>query len=107
MYASTACVSASMPVAAVIARGNPVWSALSSAAASGTMRGDMIANLRVVDGSDTTAAMVTSDPVPAVVGTAYIGNSLNATRIKPDMWTILYGFVARAAMTFAASIDEP
>src|SRR5689334_25429838 len=96
-----------MPVAAVIGGGRPVISAPSSAAASGTSRGDMIANLRVLAGSDTTAAMVTSEPVPAVVGTAYIGSSLKNTRIKPDMSTIGYGLVARAAMTFAASIEEP
>ena len=72
-----------LPVAAVIGGGRPVMSVPSSAAASGTSRGDMMANLRVVAGSDTTAAMVTSEPVPAVVGTAYIGSSLKATRSRP------------------------
>ena len=59
-----------MPVAAVTGRGSPVISAGSSAAIVGTSRVSAITSLRLVSGSDTTAATVTSDPVPAVVGTA-------------------------------------
>ena len=68
--ASTACVSASMPVAAVTGGGSPVISDGSSAAIAGTRRVSAITSLRLVSGSEITAATVTSEPVPAVVGTA-------------------------------------
>ena len=67
---STACVSASMPVAAVMCGGSPVISVGSSAAIFGTRRGSMITSLAWRSGSAMTAATVTSEPVPAVVGTA-------------------------------------
>ena len=69
-YASTAWVSASMPVAAVIGPGMPFMSSASSAAASGTSFGSTTTAFTCFTGSVTTAATVTSDPVPAVVGTA-------------------------------------
>ena len=59
-----------MPVAAVTWRGSPVISEGSSAAIAGTRRVSAITSFRLVSGSETTAATVTSDPVPAVVGTA-------------------------------------
>jgi hypothetical protein len=68
--ASMAWVNASMPVAAVTWRGRPVINTGSSAAIVGTRRVSAMTNFRLVSGSDTTAATVTSDPVPAVVGTA-------------------------------------
>ena len=68
--ASTACVSASMPVAAVTAGGRPVISTGSSAAIVGTRRVSAITSFLLVTGSEITAATVTSEPVPAVVGTA-------------------------------------
>ena len=67
---STACVSASMPVAAVTARGMPVISAASSAAITGTSLPSTIGVLVRATVSVTTATAVTSEPVPAVVGTA-------------------------------------
>ena len=58
--------------------------------------------------SVTTAAMVTSDPVPAVVGTAYSGNIPRITRNMPVMSRMLrLGFLPRAATALAASITEP
>ena len=70
MNASTAWVSASIPVAAVTWRGNLIMSEGSSAAIVGTRRVSAITSFLLVFGSETTAATVTSDPVPAVVGTA-------------------------------------
>ena len=107
MKASTACVSASMPVAAVIAGGTPVIRLPSSAAMRGTRRKSMMANLRSFSGSETTAAMVTSEPVPAVVGTAYSGAGLRSSRNRPAIQRTPCGLRARAAMTLAASMEEP
>ncbi len=59
-----------MPVAAVTAGGSPVIRFGSSAAIDGTSRVSAITSFLCVFGSDTTAATVTSEPVPAVVGTA-------------------------------------
>ena len=59
-----------MPVAAVIALGMPFMSSGSSAVASGTILGSMTADFACLTGSVTTAATVTSDPVPDVVGIA-------------------------------------
>ncbi|GMV58484.1 MAG: hypothetical protein AMXMBFR72_15910 [Betaproteobacteria bacterium] len=70
MNASIACVSASMPEAAVTWRGSPVISNGSSAAIFGTMRVSAITSFASRCGSEITAATVTSEPVPAVVGTA-------------------------------------
>ena len=71
MKLSTAWVSASMPVAAVTGAGSPTISVGSSAAMRGTRRGSMMTTLSLASGSEITAATVTSEPVPAVVGTAY------------------------------------
>ena len=70
---STAWVSASIPVAAVMAGGKPAISSGSSAAIFGTRRVSTITSLLRRCGSAITAATVTSEPVPAVVGTAYTG----------------------------------
>jgi hypothetical protein len=59
-----------MPVAAVMAGGSPAISTGSSAAMRGTMRGSTMTTLSWRSGSAITAATVTSEPVPAVVGTA-------------------------------------
>src|SRR5688572_7185643 len=117
-----------MPVAAVIAGGRPFISSGSSAAICGTSFRSMIANLRVLAGSEITAAIVTSEPVPAVVGTTYIGKGRQNTRNRPAILAIgglllaLLGPcrkkeinrasnaglpAARAAIILAASIDEP
>ena len=63
-----------MPVAAVIGFGMPCISSGSSAAASGTSFGSMTADFTCWTGSVTTAATVTSEPVPAVVGIANSGS---------------------------------
>ncbi len=59
-----------MPVAAVMSLGRPSIRFGSSAAMRGTRRVSAITSLRWVSGSEMTAATVTSEPVPAVVGTA-------------------------------------
>ena len=59
-----------MPVAAVMGGGRPVIRLGSSAAILGTMRVSTITSLLLRSGSEITAATVTSEPVPAVVGTA-------------------------------------
>ena len=59
-----------MPVAAVTAGGRPVISVGSSAAISGTRRLSATIIFWPMSGSEMIAANVTSDPVPAVVGTA-------------------------------------
>ena len=58
-----------MPVAAVMCGGMPCMTFGSSAAAAGTTRGSTTAAFSCRTGSVSTAATVTSDPVPAVVGT--------------------------------------
>ena len=67
---STACVSASMPLAAVTLRGSPSMRLPSSAAMRGTSLPSTTASLARAAVSVTTAATVTSAPVPAVVGIA-------------------------------------
>ena len=59
-----------MPVAAVVAGLRPVISNGSSAAILGTRRVSTMTILLSRSGSAITAATVTSEPVPAVVGTA-------------------------------------
>ena len=59
-----------MPVAAVTPGGRPSVSLGSRATAAGSSLGSMMEIFTPACSSDTTAAIVTSDPVPAVVGTA-------------------------------------
>ncbi len=102
-----ACVSASMPVAAVIDFGMPFISSGSSAAASGTSFGSMTADFECWTGSVTTAATVTSEPVPAVVGIANSGSiGLPTLSIPISFWGDLPE-TAMAPITFAASMAEP
>ena len=56
----------------------------------------------------TTAAMVVSEPVPAVVGTAMSSGMRRRTfRSPPSCATVLSGRAMRAAAALAASIGEP
>ena len=96
-----------MPVAEVMCGGRPTINAPSSAAAVGMSFKSMAGNLRCCTGSEITAAMVTSEPVPAVVGTAYNGNMPQKTRNKPAIFTTGLLFLARAPMILAASMEEP
>ena len=57
--------------------------------------------------SETTAARVTSEPVPAVVGIAKKGAGGRFTFIMPSSFSAGPGFVASAAITLAASIEDP
>ncbi len=106
-YASTAWVSASMPVAAVIGGGIPFIITGSSAAAIGTSFGSITTFFSCFAESVTTATTVTSDPVPAVVGTANNGSGGLPTLSIPTSCDGAFPLVAIAAMTLAASIDEP
>ena len=55
-----------------------------------------------------TAAMVVSEPEPAVVGTAKNGGSFLRTRRVPPICAILWrGLTTRAPAAFAQSITEP
>mmetsp|Transcript_13488 Transcript_13488/g.40156 ORF Transcript_13488/g.40156 Transcript_13488/m.40156 type:complete len:214 (+) Transcript_13488:491-1132(+) len=71
--ASMECASASMPVHAVTSAGRPVVSAGSRMTRPGSMFAWKMIFLVLVASSVTTAARPTSDPVPAVVGTATHG----------------------------------
>ena len=73
VYASMACVSASMPVVAVSFGGSEAVSAGSRMAACGTSLYEVNDSLACAFVSATTATSVTSLPVPAVVGTAMNG----------------------------------
>ena len=67
-----ACTIASMPVAAVTCAGRPSVNSGSRIAQSGSKRGDTTPFFSVV-GVVTMAIGVTSEPVPAVVGTSKSG----------------------------------
>ncbi len=62
-----------MPVAAVMAGGTPTVSSGSAITATGMMRGWKISRLVCVASSVMTETRPTSEPVPAVVGTATVG----------------------------------
>ena len=67
----------------------------------------MTADFSCFNGSVTTAATVTSDPVPAVVGIANNGNIGCVTFSMPmSFWGDL-PVTAIAPITFAASMTEP
>ena len=69
-YDSTLCVSASMPVAAVIAGGRSSVSSGSANTHFASSAGEKMIFFMCVASSDTTAERPTSEPVPAVVGKA-------------------------------------
>ncbi|MNQ63100.1 hypothetical protein D3C85_774690 [compost metagenome] len=73
MKASMAWVMASMAVAAVMGSGSPWVRRGSSTASWGSRKGEVKGTLRPLPSSRITATRVTSDPVPAVVGTAASG----------------------------------
>ena len=97
-----------MPVAAVIFGGRPRVISGSSTAYFGTSVRSMTAYLWWVSSSVMTAAIVVSEPVPAVVGTAMKGGSFFSTRSRPAILpTGLFGRTTRAAAALAESIGEP
>ncbi|MNT77759.1 hypothetical protein D3C72_2169090 [compost metagenome] len=67
------CDSASMPVAAVILGGRPMVSSGSRITMDGSMRAWKMIRFTWADSSVMTDARPTSEPVPAVVGTATTG----------------------------------
>ncbi len=96
-----------MPVAAVIDGGIPFINSGSSAAATGTSFGSITTFFSCFAESVTTATTVTSDPVPAVVGTANSGSGGLPIFSIPTSCAGVFPLVAIAAMTLAASIEEP
>lgn len=72
-YASTACVSASMPVSAVSREGIDRVSSKSTTAATGRNAGPVQSIFSSVALSVMTVNWVASEPLPAVVGTAITG----------------------------------
>ena len=82
VYASMACTIASIPVMAVAARGKPRVSSASSSARSGSRTLELTPAL-VVAPVVITATGVTSDPVPAVVGTSTRGKRPERTWSTP------------------------
>ena len=94
--ASIACVSTSMPVSAVVAGGTERTSSASRIAASGSISSDTRGYFADFCGSLMTAKVVTSEPVPLVVGTA-----------TNDIFSVSPPFTDSQFMAFAASIDEP
>jgi len=81
MTDSMACVRASIPVAAVRPGGRETVSSGSRIARSGIMKGLLNSSFSPWASSRMTAAMVTSLPVPAVVGMAMKGR--NGWVIRP------------------------
>ena len=87
--------------------GSPVISVGSRAVIRGINFGSVKNFFACVFGSETTAAKVTSDPVPAVVGIANSGIGVCFTFMMPSSFSGGPGFVAAAAITFAASMEDP
>jgi hypothetical protein len=81
--ASMQCASASAPVCAVSTGGAPADSSGSTIAVCGMRCGLETPTLSVRSASVTTATGVTSEPVPAVVGTATTGSTGPGTRSSP------------------------
>src|ERR1700692_12044 len=82
-YDSIACVSASMPEWAVTLAGQEMVSAGSTTAHFGIRARDAMPTFIARSGSATTATGLTSDPVPAVVGTATTGAIGPGTLFSP------------------------
>lgn len=76
IYDSSACVNASIPVAAVMAFGNLSVSAGSKITRSGKRYGLTMPIFNSFSGKVTIAFGVTSDPVPEVVGMRIVGTPL-------------------------------
>ena len=79
----------------------------SSAVAAGTSFGSITAAFACLTGSVTTAATVTSEPVPAVVGIANSGSIGLPTFSTPTSCSGDLPLTAIASITLAASITEP
>ena len=108
-YGSMSCESASDPLAAIVAAGSPASRSGSTTAASGTMSG--LRRLALTSPADSTALRVTSEPVPAVVGTATHGSG-RAAKGRPCPTTSRWSSgsvpeAVSAAIAFAASSALP
>ena len=94
--ASTACVNTSMPVSAVTEGGTLTVSSASRMATSGRRLSSTNGYLTSFSGSVITANLLTSEPVPLVVGTAMNMHS-----------RISHVLAAKKTMALAASMGEP
>src|SRR5919106_1675454 len=115
-YPSTACVIASIPVAAATGAGSVRVVSGSRIARRGKSGKSAISSLTFSSGSFTTAAIDTSLPVPAVVGMHASGaissgrprpSSSRGIRRKPSCSRAVPPWVKRASATLAVSITEP
>ena len=96
-----------MPVSAVVWGGRDTVSSGSSTAQRGIRHRSLTAYLWW-SAPVTTAAMVVSEPVPAVVGTAMKGEMGRRTFRSPAIWaSVLWGRASRAAAALAASMGLP
>ncbi len=108
MYASTACVKASIPVVDVILGGSPFVMTGSRSAYFGPRQKSIMVNLSLVFSSTMTAAMVVSDPVPDVVGQAMKRGSFPNTFKMPFMLLkVRLGFKILAPAALAQSMADP
>ncbi len=107
LYASTAWVSASMPVIAVTCAGTPSVTAASRMATSGIRVAWASTFLSPVAASIITVTLVVSDPVPAVVGTAISGRRGRNALCSVMSASVCVGLVTSSATALAASSTEP
>ena len=106
VYASMACTMASTPVIAVTAGGRPSVKSASSTATSGNSTGEDTPAL-VVSPVVITATGVTSEPVPAVVGTSIRGKRGPSVLPTPYNWASAWLPPNNTATTLATSIELP
>ena len=105
-YASIACTIASIPVAAVVAAGNPNVRTGSNTAKSGRIIGEETP----LFSSPSTVIIetgVTSEPVPAVVGIKHRGNRGPMAFATPHALSKSSPDPNTSADSFATSIEEP
>src|SRR5450756_2089968 len=99
---------ASIPVAATTGPGSVVSSEPSTSATLGYSRGERIGILYLCSESVITAALVTSEPVPQVVGMATSGGMDFGTCPDPSMSRMLTsGLFITAPAALAVSIADP
>ena len=106
-FASIACVSASMPVAAVSPRGRPVVSIGSRIARRDELVVEDVDLATGAPGAWITAVLVTSLPVPAVVGSTTCGTGVPRSICSPRDRSRLPPAPRHTAVALAVSITLP
>ena len=107
-----ACMSASSPTAAVTAGGQPIVSSGSQIASRGRRCWCEMPVFTRCSGTSRTATAVTSEPVPAVVGSATTGRSGPGTARPPPIGGLTQSrisppWVASSAAAFTVSSADP